>query len=81
MNKRFAWPLMVVMLMIVFFNLFITFTDFGPKVALACDSRGDLRCNDIIGCTGSAGCNGKGSVESSCILRCQDGTRVLCNFE
>lgn len=81
MNKRIAWPLLALMAIIVLLNFSLTLTDLGPKVALACDSGGDLRCNDITGCKGSAGCNGKGSVGSLCILTCQDGTRVLCNFE
>ncbi|MDW7679741.1 MAG: hypothetical protein SCK70_04205 [bacterium] len=38
MSKRISWPLLVMMVMIVLFNFFITVTDFGPKVALACDS-------------------------------------------
>lgn len=44
-------------------------------------TTGDLRCNQVQGCSGSAGCNGAGSISDPCILECVDGTTVLCNVK
>lgn len=39
MKKRIAWPLLAIMAIIVLLNCFLTLTDFGPKVALACNGE------------------------------------------
>lgn len=77
--KKLSIPFLVAFLiLVVLFNFLTVFSTFGPTIVRACNNGGgDLRCEDIVGCTSSAGCGGPGKV-TNCFLECSGGAVIAC---
>lgn len=72
----------IVVLVITLFNFSGIFTSYGYVEAFANGGggggEGDLGCNDITGCSGSASCGSSGTV-AGCTITCKDNTKITCN--
>jgi hypothetical protein len=42
---------------------------------------GNLGCSDISGCEGAASCGGRGISTGLCVIDCEDGSEIWCNFK
>jgi len=49
----------------------------GSQIALAQGGEGDLGCSLLTGCTGTAHCDGRGTV-TGCKILCETGPFISC---